>query len=139
MISFFLSASVIITRLVTHYHITPYFQPPTPIIPSCPIAPYDLHAWRPCCCFCALAQRLTYICTSNALRNDLTHPNEYIRGSTLRLVCKLKEPEVLEPLLPTVRSNLDHRHSYLYNKVISFNYCDVMWVYLCVEVGSNIE
>jgi coatomer subunit beta len=58
-----------------------------------------------------LKSEMILVC--NALRNDLTHPNEYIRGSTLRLVCKLKEPEVLEPLLPTVRSNLDHRHSYV--------------------------
>lgn len=58
-----------------------------------------------------LKSEMILVC--NALRNDLIHPNEYIRGSTLRLVCKLKEPEVLEPLLPSVRSNLEHRHSYV--------------------------
>ncbi|CAG8824539.1 6422_t:CDS:2, partial [Racocetra persica] len=50
---------------------------------------------------------------SNALRNDLQHPNEYIRGATLRFLCKLREPELLEPLLPSCRSCLEHRHSYV--------------------------
>lgn len=43
---------------------------------------------------------------SNALRSDLQHPNEYVRGVTLRLVCKLQEPELLEPLLSVVRACL---------------------------------
>lgn len=43
---------------------------------------------------------------SNALRSDLQHPNEFVRGVTLRFVCKLTEPELLEPLLPVVRSCL---------------------------------
>ena len=46
-------------------------------------------------------------------RKDLQHPNEFIRGSTLRFLCKLKEPELLEPLMPTIRSCLEHRHSYV--------------------------
>ncbi|KAF9516542.1 hypothetical protein BS47DRAFT_1380944 [Hydnum rufescens UP504] len=49
----------------------------------------------------------------NAIRNDLQHPNEYIRGATLRSVQKLKDPELLEPLIPLVRSCLEHRHSYV--------------------------
>lgn len=40
---------------------------------------------------------------------DLQSPNEYIRGSTLRFLCKLKEAELLEPLMPAIRSCLDHR------------------------------
>lgn len=44
---------------------------------------------------------------------DLQHPNEFIRGSTLRFLCKLKEPELLEPLMPAIRACLDHRHSYV--------------------------
>jgi len=48
---------------------------------------------------------------SNALRNDLIHPNEYVRGSTLRYLCKLKEPELLEPLMPSVLANLEHRYA----------------------------
>lgn len=49
----------------------------------------------------------------NAIRNDLQHPNEYIRGSTLRFLQKIKEPELLEALIPSVRSCLEHRHSYV--------------------------
>lgn len=44
---------------------------------------------------------------------DLNHPNEYIRGSTLRLVGKLKEPELVEPLVESVKNNLTQRHSYV--------------------------
>ena len=53
------------------------------------------------------------ILVCNALRNDLNHPNEYIRGSTLRFLCKLNEPELVEPLIASVKSNLEHRHSYV--------------------------
>ena len=30
-----------------------------------------------------------------------------------RFLCKLKEAELLEPLMPTIRSCLEHRHSYV--------------------------
>ncbi|BGP14222.1 hypothetical protein JCM10213_005886 [Rhodosporidiobolus nylandii] len=58
-----------------------------------------------------LKQEMILVC--NAIRNDLQHPNEYVRGATLRFVQKLREPELLEPLVPTVRSCLEHRHSYV--------------------------
>ncbi|OJD23094.1 hypothetical protein ACJ73_05553 [Blastomyces percursus] len=58
-----------------------------------------------------LKQEMILVC--NGIRNDLQHPNEYIRGNTLRFLCKLKEPELLEPLLSSTRSCLDHRHSYV--------------------------
>lgn len=50
---------------------------------------------------------------SNGIRNDLQHPNEYIRGNTLRFLCKLREPELLEPLLSSTRACLEHRHAYV--------------------------
>ncbi|OCH95747.1 coatomer protein [Obba rivulosa] len=50
----------------------------------------------------------------NAIRNDLQHPNEYIRGATLRFLQKIsKDVELLEPLIPTCRACLEHRHSYV--------------------------
>lgn len=58
-----------------------------------------------------LKQEMILVC--NAIRNDLQHPNEYIRGSTLRFLQKIKEAEILEPLIPTVRQCLEHRHSYV--------------------------
>lgn len=50
---------------------------------------------------------------SNGIRNDLQHPNEYIRGNTLRFLSKLREPELIEPLLSSARSCLEHRHVYV--------------------------
>src|SRR5277367_6319561 len=53
------------------------------------------------------------ILSSNGIRNDLQHPNEYIRGNTLRFLCKLRESELIEPLLSSARSCLEHRHAYV--------------------------
>jgi len=50
---------------------------------------------------------------SNGIQNDLQHPNEYIRGNTLRFLCKLRETELIEPLLSCARSCLEHRHAYV--------------------------
>ena len=49
----------------------------------------------------------------NALMNDLTHPNEYVRGSMLRFLCKVKDEEILGPLIPSIKSCLEHRHPYV--------------------------
>ncbi|CAC5391449.1 COPB1 [Mytilus coruscus] len=54
-----------------------------------------------------------FILVCDAYRKDLQHPNEFIRGSTLRFLCKLKEAELLEPLMPAIRQCLEHRHSYV--------------------------
>eukprot|EP01094_Clydonella_sp_ATCC50884_P010917 TRINITY_DN20734_c0_g1_i1.p1 TRINITY_DN20734_c0_g1~~TRINITY_DN20734_c0_g1_i1.p1 ORF type:complete len:932 (-),score=412.79 TRINITY_DN20734_c0_g1_i1:126-2921(-) len=64
-----------------------------------------------------LLSEMILVC--NAIRNDLIHPNEYIRGSTLRYICKLKEMEVLEPLMPSVLKNLEHRHSYVRRNAVN--------------------
>ncbi|KAI4134230.1 MAG: hypothetical protein LQ347_001702 [Umbilicaria vellea] len=58
-----------------------------------------------------LKQEMILVC--NGIRNDLQHPNEYIRGNTLRFLCKLREPELIEPLLSSARSCLEHRHVYV--------------------------
>ncbi|XP_014207629.1 coatomer subunit beta [Copidosoma floridanum] len=58
-----------------------------------------------------LLQEMILVC--DAYRKDLQHPNEFIRGSTLRFLCKLKEPELLEPLMPAITACLEHRHSYV--------------------------
>jgi coatomer subunit beta len=50
---------------------------------------------------------------SNGIRMDLQHANEYIRGNTLRFLCKLREAELIEPLLAPARQCLEHRHSYV--------------------------
>ncbi|CAJ0565765.1 unnamed protein product, partial [Mesorhabditis spiculigera] len=58
-----------------------------------------------------LLHEMILVC--DAYRKDLQHPNEFVRGSTLRFLCKLKEPELLEPLMPAIRTCLEHRHSYV--------------------------
>lgn len=53
------------------------------------------------------------ILVCNALMNDLNHPNEYVRGSMLRFLCKVKDEEILSPLIPSVKACLEHRHQYV--------------------------
>lgn len=53
------------------------------------------------------------ILVCNALRNDLTSPNEFVRGCMLRFLCKLRETDILEPLIPSIKLALEHRHSYV--------------------------
>ena len=53
------------------------------------------------------------------LRNNLQSPNEYIRGVTLRFLCRLAEPELLEPLVPSILANLDHRHHFVRRHALS--------------------
>ncbi|KAJ2768626.1 coatomer subunit beta, partial [Coemansia nantahalensis] len=64
-----------------------------------------------------LKQETILIC--NALRNDLQHPNEYIRGSTLRFLCKLREAELLEPLIGPACDCLGHRHAYVRKNAVA--------------------
>ncbi|KAL3650116.1 hypothetical protein CASFOL_006519 [Castilleja foliolosa] len=52
------------------------------------------------------------------LRNNLQHPNEYIRGVTLRFLCRLSEVEIIEPLIPSIMSNLEHRNPYVRRNAI---------------------
>lgn len=47
------------------------------------------------------------------LSSNLQHPNEYMRGSTLRFLSRLGKTELLEPLVSYVLANLEHRHSFV--------------------------
>ncbi|KAK6944783.1 Clathrin/coatomer adaptor, adaptin-like, N-terminal [Dillenia turbinata] len=47
------------------------------------------------------------------LRNNLQHPNEYIRVVTLRFLCRWNKTEIIESLIPSVLSNLEHRHPFV--------------------------
>ena len=58
-----------------------------------------------------LKQEMILVC--NGIRMDLQHANEYIRGNTLRFLTKLREAELIEPLLAPARACLEHRHSYV--------------------------
>ncbi|KAK9266069.1 hypothetical protein L1049_019060 [Liquidambar formosana] len=76
------------------------------------------------------------------LRNNLQHPNEYIRGVTLRFLCRLNEVEIFEPLIPSVLANLEHRHPFIRRNAI----LAVMFIYklpqgeqLLVDAPEMIE
>src|SRR5258705_6212830 len=46
--------------------------------------------------------------------NSQQHPNEYIQGASFRFLQKIaKDSELLEPLIPTCRTCLEHRLSYV--------------------------
>jgi coatomer subunit beta len=59
----------------------------------------------------SLLPEMILVC--NAMKNNLVHANEFIRGSTLRFLCYIKQPEILESLVTSITANLDHRHSYV--------------------------
>ncbi len=58
------------------------------------------------------------ILVCNSLRNDLLHPNEFIRGKTLRLVSRIMYKEVLEPITSAIIDNLSHKHTYVRRNAI---------------------
>ncbi|CCC68346.1 hypothetical protein NCAS_0B02620 [Naumovozyma castellii] len=58
-----------------------------------------------------LRHEMILVC--NAIQHDLQHPNEYIRGNTLRFLTKLRESELLEQMVPSVLACLDYRHAYV--------------------------
>mmetsp|Transcript_20197 Transcript_20197/g.28181 ORF Transcript_20197/g.28181 Transcript_20197/m.28181 type:complete len:968 (-) Transcript_20197:245-3148(-) len=53
------------------------------------------------------------ILVCEGMKKNLVHPNEYVRGSTLRFLCKLKEADILQSLIPSITSNLEHRNAYV--------------------------
>ncbi|KJH47708.1 adaptin region [Dictyocaulus viviparus] len=62
-----------------------------------------------------LLQEMILVC--DAYRKDLQHPNEFL--------CKLKEPELLEPLMPSIIGCLEHRHSYVRRNAV----CAIFTIY----------
>lgn len=57
--------------------------------------------------------REEFFLVCNTIRKDLIHPNEYVRGRTLRLLTKLPFQEMLESLKTVVFENLTHHHFYV--------------------------
>jgi coatomer subunit beta len=79
-----------------------------------------------CCASPAVALHLIARCLQilicQNLRNNLIHPNEYLRGVTLRFLCRIREEDILEPLVPAILQNLEHRHSFVRrNAVLCLN------------------
>ena len=70
---------------------------------------------------------------------DLQHPNEFIRGSTLRFLCKLRQPELIEPLMPAIRACLDHRHSYVRrNAVLAIYTIYRFFINFCITISDPV-
>ena len=67
-----------------------------------------------------LKEEMVLVC--NAIRNDLIHSNEYIRGRTLRLLCRMRYFKIMEPLVESVLKNLSHRHAYVRRNAVTCVY-----------------
>jgi len=67
-----------------------------------------------------LKEEMVLVC--NALRNDLIHANEYIRGRTLRLLCRMRYFKIMEPLIESILKNLSHRHAYVRRNAVTCVY-----------------
>jgi len=75
----------------------------------------------------------------NALMNDLNHPNEYVRGSLLRFLCKVKDEEILGPLIPSIKSCLEHRHPYVRkNAALAVFHCHRLYGETLIPDGPEI-
>jgi coatomer subunit beta len=86
-----------------------------------------------------LKEEMILVC--NAIRNDLVHANEYVRGSTLRLLCKMKYYRIIEPLKEVVLRNLSHRHSYVRRNAVMCVYSIIKFfgVEVMPEAPEEIE
>lgn len=80
------------------------------------------------------------ILVCNMIRNELVHPNEYTRGCALRFVCKIHDAEILEPLIPSIRQNLEHRHSFVRrNAVLSVHTIFQKFEFLIPDAPELVE
>lgn len=86
----------------------------------------------------ALLPEMILVC--NMVRNELVHANEYTRGCALRFVCKIHDAEILEPLVPAIRQNLEHRHSYVRrNAVLAIDTIYEKFEFLIPDAPELIE
>ena len=53
------------------------------------------------------------ILVCNTLQNILIHPNEYLSGSMLNFLWKVKDEEILGPLIASIKQCLEHRQQYV--------------------------
>uniref|UniRef100_A0A3B0N433 Coatamer, beta subunit, putative n=1 Tax=Theileria annulata TaxID=5874 RepID=A0A3B0N433_THEAN len=58
------------------------------------------------------------ILVCNGLRNDLCSPNEYVRGSVLRLLSNLTIFNIIQPLIPSIIINIEHKEPYVYRNAL---------------------
>eukprot|EP00915_Cephaloidophora_sp_WS-2016_P005442 GHVH01007228.1.p1 GENE.GHVH01007228.1~~GHVH01007228.1.p1 ORF type:complete len:956 (+),score=171.80 GHVH01007228.1:78-2945(+) len=75
--------------------------------------------WENCICTNpdgSLKEEMILVC--DHIRKDLQSPNEFIRGSTCRMLCNINQMKILEPLLDAIRDNLENRHPYVVRNAI---------------------
>ena len=84
-----------------------------------------------------LKQEFLLIC--DALRNDLLHPNEYLRAAALRLASKFQEPDLLAPLVSTISESLSHKSAYVRrHAVVAIGRINQRWPRLAPDAPSEI-
>lgn len=54
-----------------------------------------------------------FLLICDKIGKNLTHPNEYIRASTLRFVCRFDEPEIIRNITSSVYDSLNFEHDYI--------------------------
>lgn len=80
------------------------------------------------------------ILVCEGMKKNLVHPNEYVRGSTLRFLCKMKEDQILQSLIPAITSNLDHRNAYVRkNAVLAVYHIHAQFPKLIPDAADLIE
>jgi len=80
------------------------------------------------------------ILVCEGMKKNLVHPNEYVRGSTLRFLCKLSEAQILQSLIPSITSNLEHRNSYVRkNAVLAVYHIQKKFPTLIPDAADLIE
>lgn len=86
-----------------------------------------------------LREEMILVC--NAIRNDLMHANEYVRGCTLRLLCKMRYYKIIEPLKEVIIRNLSHRHSYVRRNAVMciFALVQTFGLEVMPEAADDIE
>ena len=84
-----------------------------------------------------LKQEFLLIC--DALRNDLLHPNEYLRAAALRLASKFQEPELLSQLVSTISQSLSHKSAYVRrHAVVAIGRINQRWPRLAPDAPNEI-
>lgn len=58
------------------------------------------------------------ILVCNALCNDLSSPNEYVRGSVLRLISKLRHWNIVQPMISAILDNMKHPDPYVHRNAL---------------------
>lgn len=75
----------------------------------------------------------------DALRNDLIHPNQYLRSAALRLVSKFQEPELIGPLVSTISGSLTHHSAYVRrHAVVAIGRINQRWPNLAPDAPQDI-